>query len=218
VIDQILSRYRAAIFDLDGTLADSMNVWDSICRDSLAARGIAAESPLEKDIETMTLPQAAEYVVRRYGLAPSPEELLKEWEAMVTARYEKTVKLKAGAAELVRALEKGGVKLAIATSSFPAACEALLSRQGLRDCFSALVYTHEAGRDKTFPDIYLACAKELNCEAADCLVFEDFPLSLSGVKAAGMDFVAVYDSAYAGQWDRHKNKADFAVFSFLELL
>jgi HAD superfamily hydrolase (TIGR01509 family) len=211
-------KYRAAIFDLDGTLADSMHAWDHICRYWLTAKGIAAEDSLEQDIAKMSVTQSAEYVIRAYGIALAPSQIQAEWTAMVLRQYAETIPLKEGAADLVRALGAAGMKLAIATSCFPAACEAILGRCRLRDCFSVVMYTDEAGRDKTFPDLYLACARRLETAPESCVVFEDFPPALSGVRAAGMGMAAVYDAHTAGQWDDFKSSADYAVHSFRELL
>jgi HAD superfamily hydrolase (TIGR01509 family) len=204
-----LSRYQAAIFDLDGTLADSMHVWDHICRDWLAAHGAAAGDSLEQDIALMTAAQSAEYVIRKFGIALPPSRIIKEWENMALRQYRHTIPLKAGAAELVRSLAADGMKLAIATSCFPSACEAFLAQHGLRRCFSVIAYTGETGGDKTFPDVYLACARRLAVPPASCVVFEDLPAALSGVRAAGMGIVAVYDDSSAGEWESFKRQADF---------
>ena len=215
---RFLDRYRGAIFDLDGTLADSMHVWDHVCRDWLSSKGIAPGDCLEQDIAVMTLAQSASYVIRSYGVTLAAADIMKEWENMVLSQYAHTVSLKDGAAELARNLGARGMKLAIATSCFPAACKALLARHGLEDLFSVIVYADEAGRDKSFPDIYLACAQRLGIESAACVVFEDLYAALPGIRAAGMAAAAVYDESGAAFWDRFKKEADFAFVSLRELL
>jgi HAD superfamily hydrolase (TIGR01509 family) len=211
-------KYRAAIFDLDGTLADSMHVWDHICRDWLAGKGIAAPDSLEKNIEQMTVTQSAEYVIRNYGISFEPPEIQAQWESMVLRQYAETIPLKEGAAELIKSLVAAGMKLAVATSCFPAACEAFLARHRLRECFSAVIYTDEVSRDKCFPDIYLACAARLQTPPQSCVVFEDSPPALAGVRAAGMGLVAVYDDHAADQWEEFSKSADYAIRSFLHLV
>jgi HAD superfamily hydrolase (TIGR01509 family) len=212
-----LSFYQAAIFDLDGVLADSMDVWDRICRDWLVTKNKNPPPELEDDIALMTLNQAAEYVSRRFHLAYTQAEILGQWEALVLWRYENTVPLKEGAAELVRFLAEQGVKLAIASSSFPSGCEAVLRRHGIRDYFSVLIYSAEVGRDKRFPDIWLACAGKLKIAPEKCLVFEDLYDALAGVRAAGMDFAAVYDRR-SKRWNELRAEADRAILSFREML
>ncbi|MDR2476591.1 MAG: HAD family phosphatase [Treponema sp.] len=215
---ELPGQYKAAIFDLDGTLVDSMHVWDRICRDWLAGKGIHADDALEREIAAMTLSQSAGYVIRRYAVPLSPAEIQAEWDAIVVRRYRQDVPLKEGAAELVKTLAARGMKLGIATSCFPAACEAVLARHGIQDYFSVICYTDQLMRDKTFPDVYRACARRLGADPKDCVVFEDFPAAASGVKAAGMGLVAVYDESASPQWESFKRQADAAAVSFREFL
>jgi beta-phosphoglucomutase-like phosphatase (HAD superfamily) len=114
-------RYKAAISDLEGTLVDSMRVWDHICRDWLTGRGIVPEKELEQKIALMTLTQSAEYVIRHYNIDLPPSRIMKEWEDMVLYQYEHNIPIKDGAAELLKSLAAKGIKMGIETSSFPAA-------------------------------------------------------------------------------------------------
>ena len=206
-------RYKAAIFDLDGTLVDSMRVWDHICRDWLTGKGVVPENELEKKIASMTLTQSAEYVIRHYNIDLPSSRIMKEWENMVLYHYAHTIPLKDGAAELLELLASKGIKMGIETSSFPAACESILSRHGIHGHFSAIVYSDSVNRGKTFPDIFLACAHKLNVEPADCVVFEDFYNALAGIRAAGMSAAALYDDSGAAHWEKFKQEADFAAES-----
>ena len=210
-------RYKAAIFDLDGTLVDSMRVWDHVCRDWLTGKGIVAENELEQKIASMTLTQSAEYVIRHYNIDLPPSRVMKEWEDMVLYQYGHTIPLKDGATELLELLAAKGIKLGIETSSFPAACEKILSRHGIRGYFSAIVYSDSVSRDKTFPDIFLACAQKLGVKPADCVVFEDFYTALAGIRAAGMGAAAVYDDSGAAHWEKFKQEADYAAVSLRAL-
>ena len=214
----LISRYKAAIFDLDGTLVDSMHAWDHICRDWLTGKGIVPENELEQKIAPMTLTQSAEYVIRHYNIDLPLPRIIKEWEDMVLHQYAHTIPLKDGAAELLELLAANGMKLGIETSCFPAACENILSRHGIRGYFSAIVYSDSVNRDKTFPDIFLACAQKLGVEPADCVVFEDFYAALAGIRAAGMGAAAVFDDSGAAHWERFKQEADYAAESLRQYL
>jgi beta-phosphoglucomutase-like phosphatase (HAD superfamily) len=203
-----IREYRGALFDLDGTLVDSMHVWDHLCRDWLLAKGKKPEADLEKDLIPMTLIQGAEYVIRRYGFDLSPRELIGQWEGMALGCYETTVEVKKETAALAGELYDAGLKLAVVTSCFPAACEAVLKRHGLRAFFSAVLYTDEVSKDKSFPDIWLAAAERLGLESAECIVFEDAYYALKGVRDAGMGFAAVYDDTNR-DWELMKAEADW---------
>ncbi|MDR2186199.1 MAG: HAD family phosphatase [Treponema sp.] len=200
--------YRGALFDLDGTLIDSMWIWDKLCRDWLIEKGKTPGMDLEKTIEMMTLTQSAEYVIRRFGFDYSPEEILAQWNAAALDRYEHAAPLKPGMAELVRELYEGGTKLAVVTSCFPQACRAVLTRRGLRHYFSALVYTGETPGDKGEPGIWLAAAERIGLPPEDCVVFEDLYRALRGVRSAGMGFAAVYDKTCT-DWKAMEAEADY---------
>lgn len=212
-----LSAYRAAIFDLDGTLVDSMRAWDNICRDWLLAKGQTPAHSLEQEIKLMTLTEAAEHVICRFGVALTPAQIIAEWQQMVLGLYQNRLALKQGAAELLTALAARGLKLALATSCFPAACEAVLRRYDLWRLFSAVVYSDEVARGKTCPDIWLACAARLGVAPQDCVVFEDLRAAGLGIRAAGMDFVAVHDAS-CQEWELLSAEVDMAVLSLAGLL
>jgi HAD superfamily hydrolase (TIGR01509 family) len=215
--------YEAVIFDLDGTLADSMDLWGRVCGDWLVRRGKEPEKNLAAVLASLSLFQAADYVIKNYRVDLSPAAVISQWGEMVLEEYERRVPLKPGAADLVRSLALRGKKLAIATSSFPAACEALLSRCRIREYFSALVYTDEikdeSGRtlNKTFPHIWLAAAARLGAPPEKCLVFEDLYAALKGVRSAGMGIAAVWDAS-CEDWPTFSAGADLALRSPREAL
>ncbi|MDR3130393.1 MAG: HAD family phosphatase [Treponema sp.] len=205
-----LRGFRGALFDLDGVLADSLWVWYPICRNWLKAQGRKAEPGLEERIAPMTVEQSAEYVRRAYRIDLSPGDIIKQWEGMALDQYRDGIALKEENAAIVLELFRMGLKLALVSSCFPAACEAFLDRQGMRRWFSALVYTGEAGGDKSQSGVWLEAARRLRVKPEDCVVFEDSPYSLPGVRAAGMAFTAVYDPS-CKDWETFSAKADFSL-------
>jgi HAD superfamily hydrolase (TIGR01509 family) len=207
-VKKSLFDYRGAIFDLDGTLTDSMHVWDHLCRDWLLAKGKTPEPDLDARFATMTLKASAGYVNSQYGFSLTPEEIIAQWQNLVLGFYEKTVPLKAGTARLAQDLKMGGLKLAVATSCFPAACEAVLRRHKMRDLFSAILYTDDFPGDKGEPGVWRAAAAAIGIEGGECVAFEDSLHAMRGVREAGMDFAAVYDDTCA-DWERMKAGADW---------
>jgi HAD superfamily hydrolase (TIGR01509 family) len=215
--------YEAVIFDLDGTLADSMRLWGRVCADWLLRLGKEPEENLEGVLASLSLSQAADYVIKNYHIGLSPAAVRGQWGDSVLEEYRQRVPLKPGAADLVRSLARRGMRLAIATSCFPAACEALLSRCHIRGYFSALVYTDEirdeADRtlNKTFPQVWRAAAARLGTPPEKCLVFEDMYAALKGVRAAGMGIAAVWDES-CEDWPAFSAGADLALSSPKEAL
>ncbi|MDR2109904.1 MAG: HAD family phosphatase [Spirochaetaceae bacterium] len=206
--EKSIYEYRGGIFDLDGTLIDSMHVWDHLCRDWLLSKGKNPAADLERDLAPMTLTQSAGYMSRRYGIDLAPEEMIRQWEGAALWYYKNTIPLKKETADLVRKLYGAGLKLAVVTSCFPAACEAVLKRHDLGPFFSAVLYTDEAPRDKSFPDIWIAAAERLGLESSRCIVFEDTYHALRGARAAGMAFAAVYDDT-CKEWELMRAEADW---------
>jgi len=214
---KLWQRWRAAIFDLDGTLADSMRIWDGVCREWMEARGLTPPDGLEERIRLMTLEESARYITGEFLPGLEPGCVLGEWNRLVADRYEASVLPKEGAVELVRRLRREGMAIGLATSSFPGVCERFLDRFALTGLFSAIVYTDETGRDKSHPDVYLACARRMGVPPGCCVVFEDIEEALEGVDAAGMEMVAVRDDS-CKNWERLRERARWAVDSLALLL
>jgi HAD superfamily hydrolase (TIGR01509 family) len=194
---------------MDGTLTDSMYVWIGVSRQWLAQQGITAPESLDNEVPKMTMNQSAEYVIKLYGLRQSVKEVTGAWKEMVLQRYKNEVTLKPGVGALLRAFKAQGIKMAVATSSFPEGCEAALSRCGILQYFSALVYSDDINVDKTHPDIYLEAARRINVPPQKCLVFEDLYVAVSGAHKAGMAIAAVYDKSGKAHWKEFKQQADY---------
>jgi HAD superfamily hydrolase (TIGR01509 family) len=200
-----------------------MGLWEEVDRIWFERRGIEGPENVSALLRPMTLTQAADYVIRRFKAGPGPEAIIREWRDLALEQYRDAVAPKEGAGELLRALSRRGMKLAIATSCFPEAAEGFLARRGLRDFFSALVYTDEvkAGEggplDKRSPLVWRAAAERLGLAPGDCVVFEDLYEALLGGRAAGMGVVAVWDPSCA-DWPRMEAEADLALRSLKEAL
>lgn len=187
-------RLEAAIFDLDGTLADSLDVWSRIDRDFFALHGLVLPDDYQDNIKSMDFSKAAEYTKSRFGLELSKDEIMEQWKRMARHEYAENIPMKTGAGKFLRALFGSGLKLGLATASGPELYEPLLERHGVLGCFSALVTTTEAGKDKNHPDVYLMCAERLGCAPDRCLVFEDILPAVLAAKSAGMIVAGVADA------------------------
>ncbi|MDE6200552.1 MAG: HAD family phosphatase [Clostridiales bacterium] len=184
---------RGVIFDLDGTLLDSLGVWGEIDERFLAMRGIEFPPDYTANVGTMEFRQAAEYTIERFGLSDSPEQIMQEWTDMAVDAYATELKLKPRAKEVLTELKARGIKLAVATSSITDMCLPALRNNGVLHLFDAVVTTREIGKGKTFPDVYLAAAQRLGVSPSCCAVCEDLLRAVITAKNAGFYTVGVYD-------------------------
>jgi beta-phosphoglucomutase-like phosphatase (HAD superfamily) len=201
----------AFIFDLDGTLLDSMDVWGKIDVDFLQKRGIAVPSDYMDAISSMSFTECAAYTINRFNLSDSIDSLMREWTDMAAYAYGHTVLMKPYAKEYLSSLRERGAKLAVATSLSAELYEPALRGQGIYDWFHVICNSDEAGCGKSRPDVFLLAAKKLNVKACDCIVFEDILPAVKTAKDAGMKVCGVYDKAAANDWEQIKETADYVI-------
>ena len=205
---------KAYIFDLDGTLLDSMGVWKQIDVDFLKSRGFDVPPDYISAVSSLSFPEAAKYTIRRFNLSESVEDLLNEWNSMAIYAYGNTVPLKPNAREYLQALKKQNVKLAIATSLPAALYEPALQNHGIKDLFDIICSTDEVAHGKTKPYIFILTAQKLGVSPAMCIVFEDILQAIQSAKKAGMTVYGVYDKTSSEQWELIKNTADSVIYDF----
>lgn len=205
---------KGAIFDLDGTLFDSMGVWDEIDRKFFAKRGLSMPSDYQDAVKRMHFPEAARYTVTRFAFRESEEEIVNEWLEMTKEAYAYDVELKPYAKETLTVLSARGIKLGIATSSAPELFMPVLERCGILPLFSAVARTEEVSRGKGFPDVYLLAAERLNLAPEECAVFEDILHGIKGAKSGGFTTAAVYDRFSAREEAELRREADCYITSY----
>lgn len=190
---------RGAIFDVDGTLLDSMPVWETIGADYLYSIGKEPKEGLNDVLKTMSLVQAARYYQSAYGVRLSTEDIVVGVTAMLERYYRFEAPLKAGAAELLEHLQKSGVKLCIATATDRCLVEAALERCGVLSCFDAVLTCSAVGHGKDEPCIFEAARQFLGTKKPETLVFEDALYAIRTAKTAGFPVAAVFDRYEAAQ-------------------
>lgn len=177
----------AAIFDFDGTLLDSLDVWDKIDEESFAKRGIKVPADFADSTATMTPRQVADYVIERFGFTDSPEDLMKEWQDMAFNAYSKHLPLRKGAKNYVDYLHKTGAKLVLITTLSKSLCVAALKRTDLYDYFDLMIFGEDLESNaKNSPKTYVDLAKQIGVKPGDCTVFEDSDSALKSACLAGM--------------------------------
>jgi HAD superfamily hydrolase (TIGR01509 family) len=179
----------AIVFDLDGVLVDSEQVWDEVRRAVVAERGGRWTAEATTAMQGMSTPEWAEYLTT-LGAAGSADALARTVVAAMADRYRAHVPLLPGAVEAVTDLS-GRWPLAVASSSPPDLIGVVLAAAGVADRFRVTVSSEEVARGKPAPDVYLAAADRLGVEPAGCLAVEDSANGLRSAAAAGMTVVAV---------------------------
>lgn len=189
---------KGAIFDLDGTLLDSMSMWDTFGEDYLRLLGKEPRENLAEVFKTFTLEQSAEYYRAHYGVTLSVSEIIQGVNQMIEGYYINEAELKKGADVFLKKLYDSGVRMCVATVTNRYLAEAALERLGIRRYFSEIFTTAEVGHDKTSPHIYRTALAHLGTEKSETVVFEDAYHALMTAKRDGFPVAAVYD--------RHENR------------
>ncbi len=184
---------KAAIFDIDGTVLDSMPMWNEFSQKYLEAKGIEAEPDLGKKLFHMTPEQSSDYIIQKYSLKKTVAELTAEMREIAYHFYADQVELKPGIIPILDALREHGIGLGVATVSDRNAVEAGLTRNHILDYFSAIVTVEDVGIGKEDPEVFLEAARQLNAAAAESCVFEDALHAVETAKMAGFITVGVYE-------------------------
>lgn len=202
-----------AIFDVDGTLLDSMSVWDTIGEDYLRSIGYISRENLNETFQAMSLQQAARYYQTEYGVTLSVEEIMDGVNGLLERFYREQARLKPGAGEFVRELSRRGVKLCVATATERPLVEAALARCGVLGYFEEILTCTNLGHGKDEPLIYREALKRLGGERPSTVVFEDALHAARTAKADGFPVAAVYDSHEKRQ-EELKALADIYLMDF----
>ena len=211
--------FKAAIFDLDGTLLDSMGVWARVDELFFERRGMAVPEDYGRALAGLSYRESAEYTIARFGFTQSWQEIVDEWTRQARQEYAENVRLKPGAREYLQALAAAGVKLAVATALPEYLYAPCLKHLGIYDMFAALVSTDDTGgRGKAGGEVFLLAAQRVGEAPAHCAVFEDVLEGVRGAKRAGMRAYFVRDDASKHHHDEMARIADGAVDSFCDLL
>ena len=200
---------KGAIFDVDGTLLDSMDMWNHAGEIYLAARHITASPELGKIMFPMTMVQAAEYMKITYGLPDTVEEIIEGVNLTIDHFYRYEVKPKAGIRHFLRQMEGEGYTMTIATSSDRPLIEAAVERLGMSRYFKRIFTCSEIGRGKSEPDIYEAARAFMGTEVSETWVFEDAIHAARTAKKAGFRLAGVYDSSSEAEQEELKNISDW---------
>ena len=214
---ELFSKTDAVLFDLDGTVVDSMWIWKQIDIDYFARFGIVMPENYQRLIEGLSFYETAVYTHDHFIPQVSVEDMINDWNAMAYSHYVNKVKPKPYIDRFLSYLADSGIKLGIATSNSKILCNATLEKNGLIKYFDSILTGEECGAGKPAPDVYINSAKALGVKCENCIVFEDICKGLEAGKAAGMVTVAVHDEYSSGQWKEKCDLADHYIMSYKEI-
>lgn len=209
---------KGIVFDLDGTIIDSMSVWYKVDRTFLYENGIVdVPSDASEKIRKMTINEAANFFINEFRLDLTPEYIIARIEELVRKEYEENIQLKPHVIELLDLLDKCEIPYCIATATYRGLAEAVLTRCGIIDRFSFIATDAEYPCGKTAPDIFFGCAERLGCSSDEVLVIEDSLHCIKTAAEAGFMTVGIYDEMSAHQRSEIESVADHYIMDLNEI-
>lgn len=214
----MLNNFEAVLFDLDGTLVESMSMWGDIDVEYLKKFHLPVPDGLQQAIEGLSMYQTAVYFKENFAIKDSLEEIMDDWNAMAYHKYTKEIPLKPGARKFLDHLKEKNIPCGIATSNSRILTEAILKSHQIKAYFPVMVTGDEIAKGKPDPEVYLEAARKLGVRPEKCLVFEDIPFGIMAGKNAGMTVCAVEDDYSMKDRDEKIRLADFYIKTYEELL
>lgn len=208
---------HAVVFDMDGTLLDSMFIWDTAGENYLRSRGIEPRSDIREVLRTLSLLQTAHYFQAEYGMKESDREIMDGINGRLEKFYEEEAELKPGVKHALDVLKAEGIKMCVATATDRHMVEPALKRTGALAYFEQVFTCGEVGAGKDRPDVFLAAAEALNAKPEDTWVFEDALFAAETARRAGFHVAVVYDPSAEEQQEELKALAELYIRDWEDL-
>ena len=205
---------KYAIFDMDGTLIDSMVFWKNLATEYLTSKGILQiPADILEQIKPMTMSESAALFRREFGLTGDVEAQMNE---MMEDHYRNDIPLKPGAWEYLENLHRQGVRMCVASATAEHLMESCLTRLGVQQYFEFLLSCETVGAGKRSPLVYQESARRLGTVPGEIAVYEDALYAVQTAKAAGFHVVGVYDDSAADSWQAIEQESDEVVLNWEE--
>lgn len=209
---------KGAIFDMDGTILDSMREWDALSSNHLLSLGVTPPEDLNKAVKELSMEDSLNYLMNRFGLWESKEELSRQLSEQIHIMYRDRVVLKPYAMEYLLKLKNEGIPICIATATPRNYAVEALTRLGIVDLFEFVICEDDVGKDKHSPELYFEAAKRLGTKPCDTVVFEDAAYAARTAKEAGFTVYVIEDDSFISKKEDMMKFCDKYITSFKELL
>lgn len=208
---------KAAIFDLDGTLLDSMPLWLNAGEMYLEKLNIKSEKDLGSKLLEMTMEEGAVYLKKEYKLFLSVKEICEGINNLLKENYAFSIQLKPYAFKLLSFLKENGCKIALCTNTSASLFEKALERLKIAHFFDYKITTETFGSSKAKPDIFLHTAEVLGLKPEETYVFEDALYAIKTAKKAGFKIAGVFDNSSKSAWTEIKKLSDIVIENEIDL-
>ena len=209
-----MKEIKGAIFDIDGTLLDSLHVWRIATERFLEGVGCKADAEMGRALKVMSLEEGCVFLRDHFGLSMTPEEIRMGLLTTIRDYYRNEVELKPGANEFVRAFATLGLPMVLATTGDGEAVKGALERHGLWEYFDRLFTSLELGTSKRDPATFIKCAEYMGISPEEAVVFEDSFFAVDAAKEAGCPVVVLWDKSNDAITDELREKADLYMKEF----
>lgn len=213
-----LDNIDGIIFDLDGTLIDSMGVWKNLASEFLRKNKIVPNDDLEEVIKTMTLLESSRYLIKEYNLNYTVDEVISNIKDIIYDAYKYDIQAKDCVYEYLDILEKKNLKMMILTASEKELVEICLKRLGLLKYFDHVITCGDVNLSKDKPDIYTLSSNKINVKPERILIFEDSFHCIKAAKKANLKVMGVRDEYSLKDEGNIKKLADYYINSFCDIL
>lgn len=207
---------KTAIFDVDGTLLDSMQMWINFGKDYLTLKGVEFPCDIDETIQYFSLRETAEYFSSVFGLGTA-DDIEEDIKRVTEQFYFEKVRPKEGVTELLGILRENGVRMYVATATYSSLIRPALERLGLLSYFEGIVTCSDVGHGKDCPDVFLAALDALDGELGSAWVFEDAMHAVKTAKKAGFSVCCIYDETEASNKEDLLSLCDLYTDSFCSL-